>query len=258
MLVKKTGYPQEDEVVLCKVTKVQSHGVFARLEEYENKSGLIHISEIAPGRIRNIREYVVEGKVVVCKIIRINQERGHIDLSLRRVNEGLRRKKLNDIKNLNKAEKIIITVAKEAGFEPIALYKELESKLDEYESIYDAFIDVAEGNLDLAKIGLDKKLGDMLQKVVVERVKPPTVTINGSIKLSIYTENGLEDVKAIIKDFSKVLGIRIYYAGGGRYSYEITDSEYKIAEKSYDSLKKMVEKQDKKKEVEIELVRTKK
>jgi len=257
MLVKKTGYPQENEVVLCKVTKVQSHGVFAKLEEYQNKSGLIHISEIAPGRIRNIREYVAEGKVVVCKIIRINEERGHIDLSLRRVNEGLRRKKLNDIKNLNKAEKIITAAAKESKYDPVTLYNELESALDEYESIYDAFIDVAEGNLDLRTIGLKEEVGDMLHKIVVDRVKPPMVTIDGSIKLSVYSEDGLEKVKSLMSQFSEVSGIKIYYAGGGKYSYEITDSEYKLAEKSFDSLKNMVEKQEKSKAIEIELVRVK-
>ena len=84
MLQKKKGFPESDELVFCTVTSVQSHSVFVKLEEY-GVGGMIHISEVAPGRIRNIRDFVVENKPVVCKVTSINQERGHIDLSLRRV-----------------------------------------------------------------------------------------------------------------------------------------------------------------------------
>ncbi len=80
MLLKRTGWPEEGELVLCNVTKIMPNSVFCRLEEY-GRQGMIHISEIAPGRIRNIRDYVVEGKFVVCKVLRIDQIRGYIDLS---------------------------------------------------------------------------------------------------------------------------------------------------------------------------------
>ena len=68
MLYKKQGYPEEEELVLCTVTNVQHHSVFVNIDEY-NLSGMIHISEVSPGRIRNIRDYVKEGKVIVCKVL---------------------------------------------------------------------------------------------------------------------------------------------------------------------------------------------
>ena len=92
MLLNKKGFPEEGELVLCKVTKVSYSSVFANLEEY-GKHGMIHISEVSPGRIRNLNDYVKLGKMVVCKILRVNQEKGHIDLSLRRVNENQKRRK---------------------------------------------------------------------------------------------------------------------------------------------------------------------
>jgi len=106
MILRKEGYPERDELVLCTVTNVQFHSVFCKLDNYE-KSGMIHISEIAPGRIRNIKEHVKEGQKVVCKVLQINLERGHIDLSLRRVNAGQKRAKLNEIKQEQLAEKIV-------------------------------------------------------------------------------------------------------------------------------------------------------
>ena len=61
--------PKEGEIVLCKVTKIFHSSVFANLVEYGDfSSGMIHISEIAPGRIRNLRDYVKVGKQIVCVI----------------------------------------------------------------------------------------------------------------------------------------------------------------------------------------------
>ncbi len=43
MLYRREGLPEEDELVLCTVTAVQHHSVFAKLDEYA-KTGMIHIS----------------------------------------------------------------------------------------------------------------------------------------------------------------------------------------------------------------------
>ncbi len=258
MLVKKKGFPEEEEIVLCKITKVLPHGAFASLEEYENLSGLIHISEIAPGRIRNLREYVEEGKVVVCKILRINKEKNYIDLSLRRVNESLRRKKLEEIKQLKIAENIIVNLSKENKIDAKKVYDDLQVLLEEYDSLYYAFLDVIEGELSLKDYLKDKKIAEKLESIIKERIKPPEVTIKGIIKLSSFSPNGLEEVKKVLKDFNKIKGISIVYAGGGKYSFTITDKEYKSAEKSFSKLEEKVQKVSKNQDFEIELIREKK
>ena len=99
MLFKKKGLPEEGELVLSTVTKIFGHSVFVHIEDY-NKQGMVHISEISPGRIRNLRDYVVEGKKIVTVVLRVNKEKGHIDLSLRRVSENQRRKKNEDLKHV--------------------------------------------------------------------------------------------------------------------------------------------------------------
>ena len=81
MLLRKQGFPEESEIVLCTVTSVRYNSVFVSLNEY-NHSGMIHISEVSPGRIRNIRDYVKEDKVVICKVLRINKDRGYIDYGI--------------------------------------------------------------------------------------------------------------------------------------------------------------------------------
>src|SRR3990167_9616471 len=90
MLYKKKGMPEVNEVVMCTVKKVLFHSVFVDIEDY-GLEGMIHISEVSPGRIRNIRDYVKEGKKIVCKVLKVDEVKGHIDLSLRRVNEAEKR-----------------------------------------------------------------------------------------------------------------------------------------------------------------------
>lgn len=256
MLTKIKGFPPEDEIVLCTVTKVQRHGVFARLDEYENASGLIHISEIAPGRIRNIREFVSEGKVVVCKVLRSDDRKGHIDLSLRRVNETVRRNKLEQVKQRGKAEKIIEGVAELTKSTPAELYDEVLEKLEGYDSLYDAFLDVAEGSLDLSKIGLEKTLGDTLHKLVLERVKPPTVTVEGILKLRSFHPDGVDDVRRILVEIDALDDTSISYSGGGKYRFEIVAPDYKSAEAVYERLEKILASNESK-DREMELVRKK-
>src|SRR3990167_5161207 len=139
MLFKKQGFPEEGDLILCTVTSVQFHSVFVDMDEY-GKNGMIHISEVSPGRIRNIMDFVKEGKKIVCKVLRINQEKGYIDLSLRRVNESERRRKIDDIKKEQNAEKIIEIAAGKIGIKTEQLYKEISEKvMKNHDSLHEYF-----------------------------------------------------------------------------------------------------------------------
>ena len=85
------------DVVLCTVDRIVGTVVFVKIEG--DGEGSIITSEIAPGRIRNIRDYVVPKKKIVCKVLRITGDR--IDLSLRRVTP----KEQKEVKEQYKQEK---------------------------------------------------------------------------------------------------------------------------------------------------------
>ncbi|MBL7055097.1 translation initiation factor IF-2 subunit alpha [Candidatus Woesearchaeota archaeon] len=233
MLFKKKGFPEESELVMCTVTKVQYHSVFVNLDEYE-KDGMIHISEVSPGRIRNIRDFVKEGKKVVCLVLRVSEEKGHIDLSLRRVNEGQKRAKVEEIKKGQMVEKIIEFVAKSLNKEIKDLYKEVSDKiLVKYDSLYSCFEEVAGSEGLLEKIGLEKKLANDLEEAVKQRVKEAVVKIEGRLKLVSYDPEGIEIIKATLKR-AKDIGkdnFSVKYLGGGNYGVEIKAKDFKEAEK---------------------------
>ena len=99
MLYTKEGYPDINEIVVCTVIKIYGNSTFVRLDEYE-KEGVLTISEIAPGRIRNLRDHVTENKTIVCKVLRVDERQNRIDVSLRRVPIPVMREKLEEIKKI--------------------------------------------------------------------------------------------------------------------------------------------------------------
>jgi len=248
MFYKKEGTPEEDELVLCTVTKVQHNSVFVKLDEY-GKTGMINIYEISPGRIRNIRDFVQEGKKIVCKVLRVDKIKGHIDLSLRRVNEGQRRKKMDEIKQEMRAEKIIESFAKQKNRNVNEVYEEVSSKVfEKYEYIFQCFNDIVEKDFDLQKLGIEKGLAEELSKVIKEKIKPAEVKIRGIMKLVSYAPDGVEVVRKTLQR-AETIGkgyAYITYAGAGSYNLVVTAPDYKIAEKilksSADSALKLIEK----------------
>lgn len=234
MFYHKTGYPEVSEVVLCTVTKIISHSVFVELDEYR-KRGMIHISEIAPGRIRNIRDYVRDGKKVVCKVLRIDMERGHIDLSLRRVNESQRRLKIEELKQEQVAEKIIETVAIRLKRKFEEFYKELAPFIfKEYDMLHYCFTDVVQGNVKLDSLGMDKKVAAVLDEIVRARIQPPEVLIEGTLSITSYAPNGVEIVREALTKLLEAATeegrIAITYKGSGKYRMMVTAPDYKEAE----------------------------
>ncbi|MDP3640359.1 MAG: S1 RNA-binding domain-containing protein [Nanoarchaeota archaeon] len=244
MLYSRKGFPEQDEILLCKVTKMFPNSVFVDLLEYENKQGMIHISEIAPGRIRNLREYVAPDRQIVCKVLRIDREKGHIDLSLRRVNSSERRGKLDEIKQELKAEQLLKNLAKKLNKPVEELYQKLqESVLQEYPYVHTCFKEVATGEADLEKLGIEKKLAQELTAAILEKFKPPKVLLRGGITLHSYASDGVERIKALLTDLEKSSPtIHIFYLGGGRFKITIEDIDYKAAEKMLARVQERLEK----------------
>lgn len=233
MFHKKTGYPNEEEVVLCTVTNVQYNSVFCNLDEYDNKSGMIHISEVTAGRIKNIREYVSEGRKVTCKVLRVDKERGHIDLSLRRVTEGQKRDKNDVLKQEQRAENIIDHIAKESKQEPVKFYDEIAPKiLAHYDYLYEAFEDIVDDKFTLIEAGIEPTLAKKIEEVIRERIKPKEVTIEGVFSITTYVENGAAIVRdALIKAREAAKPADIRLLGAGTYKITVTAEEFKEAEK---------------------------
>ena len=257
MLNLKKGYPEEGELLMCTITKIHYHSVFAQLDEYERRQGLIHISEVSPGRIRNIGDYVQEGKKVVCKVLRIDDRRGHIDLSLRRVSTMQKRSKVEDLKQEQKSEKIIEYVAGQLKMKAKELNDKVAPKLlEKYPSLHAAFEDVSFGDLDLKSLGVEERVAKDLTEIIKQRIKPPIVQVLGDLKLLSYDDDGLEVVKEVLMQAHALSeDVKIAYLGGGKYSIVVTKNDYKDAEADLKAVLEFLEKKAKEKKLEMDFKR---
>ena len=75
-------------IVEGKVTGITKFGAFIELPD--NKTGMVHISEVAPTFVKDINDYVKMDQVVKVKVLGITPE-GKISLSMKRVDPPSKR-----------------------------------------------------------------------------------------------------------------------------------------------------------------------
>ncbi|MDD5650345.1 MAG: translation initiation factor IF-2 subunit alpha [Candidatus Nanoarchaeia archaeon] len=229
MFYKKTGLPQEGDIVLCTVKKILSHSVFVDLDEYNNIEGMLHISEVSPGRIRNLRDFVVPGKKIVCKIIKVQDEK-HIDLSLRRVPMNIRIEKNNEYKQEQKAEKMLEHIGKELNLSLEDMYKKVGYKaIEEYGLLTNFYQSLFEDNSILKKLNIDEKIAKLLLNLINEKIKVPEVEVSATLVLQSYKENGMSTIKTLLLPEIKN-DVKITYLSAPRYKIDVKSKDYKSAE----------------------------
>lgn len=245
--------PEVGDLVVVTIKDVKGFGANVKLEEYEGKSGFIHIAEVATGWVKHIRDYLREGQKTVCKVLNVDESRGYVDLSLKRVNEHQKREKISEWKNEQKAEKLLEIVASQLKKTVDECYKEFASELEElYGTLYAAFEDASTNeNWMPEKKG---KWKTVFTKVARENVTLPFVKIGGYIEAYSLAPNGIELIK---ESLAQGIGenIEIRYAGAPRYRIYVTEKDYKAAE---DLLKKSTQsilEYSKKKGVVAEFIR---
>lgn len=73
-------------VLAGKVTGIQPYGAFVALDD--QTQGLVHISEIKHGFVKDINEVLSVGDEVKVKVLQIDDEKGKISLSIRATEEA--------------------------------------------------------------------------------------------------------------------------------------------------------------------------
>ena len=119
---------EHNQIVLCTVDKILGTTVFVKIDG--GFEGTLTTSEISPGRIRNLRDYVVPGKKIVCKILSIKGDK--IYLSLRRVKQNEKKELLDKLSKEKSLKAILKTVLKDKS-------KETIDQIEEHYSITDFF-----------------------------------------------------------------------------------------------------------------------
>lgn len=80
-------YPEVDTSVMIQVKNIADMGAYVSLLEYNNIEGMILFSELSRRRIRSVSSLIKVGRIEPVMVLRVDKEKGYIDLSKRRVSE---------------------------------------------------------------------------------------------------------------------------------------------------------------------------
>ena len=191
----KPEWPDSGDLVIATIESVMDYGAYANLDEY-NKRGFLHISEISSARIRNVRDFVREKQKMVLKVVHVNLEKGHIDLSLRRVTKRERIEKIKAWKKDRKGEVLLRAVAEKVGLPIHEVYQKAGIILEEKVGLYEGFEKVLkEGTEALTKLEIPEDIAKAFAEVAEERIHIKLVKVRGVLEIRCMKPNGVKCIQ---------------------------------------------------------------
>jgi translation initiation factor 2 subunit 1 len=235
MAERKPQWPEAGDLVIATVENVTDYGAYAKLDEFD-KRGLLHVSEISSSWIRNIRDFVRENQKLVLKVLRVDLDKGHIDLSLRRVTKREKIEKIKVWKKDRKADALLRGVGEKVGLSYDEVYEQAGRVIEENFGLYDGFEKAAiEGFEVLTAVGVPENLAKVFAEVAVERIRVKLVKVKGTIEVRCMKPNGVKLIQdsfltAAKAEKAKDAEVRFYVIAAPKYSVEVLAENYKRAE----------------------------
>jgi len=212
--MRKSGLPERDELVICRITKLHPNSAFAKLVEYD-KTGMIHVSEVAKRWVRDIREFIKENQYVVCRVMKV--EGDHIFLSIKRVYKEQANSKLNEFKRERKAEKMFELAGKELGKDLEQSYDEIGYRLqDEFGSLSKAFQFAMNDQGILKAKGIPGDWIKVLSSIAAKNYVEKDYEVKASLKLVSYEPDGVKVIAEALSEAEKG-GLEVKYISAPKY-----------------------------------------
>ena len=227
---------EEGDLVLCKVKEVSN--TITSVELPDGKQGTIVSSEIAPGRIKFMRQYVVPNKQIVCKVLGVSGDNVH--LSLRRVNSKEKKEVIQKFKQ-EQATKV--------AFKQILGDDEkkiVEKILGEFSTLAE-FIDAARDDEKLIEKYIPKAKQDSIKKVAEKKKKSSELKQN--IKIKCLENDGVKRIKEIFD--LNIDKISITYISAGKFKLKLRVEDFKQGKKRMTEIIEELEKRAKEQKCEF-------
>lgn len=231
----KPQWPETGDLVMATIESVMDYGAYANLDEYHRR-GFLHISEISSARIRNVRDFVRENQKMVLKVLRVDVEKGHIDLSLRRVTKRERIEKVKSWKKDRKGEALLHAVAEKLGLPVDEVYQKAGIIMEQKYGLYEGFEKVVrDGQEVLTKLDIPEDIVKVIAQVAEERIKIKLVKVKGVLEVRCMKPNGVKCIQdafmsAKKSQKAKDAKIEFYVIAAPRYSVEVSADNWKRAE----------------------------
>jgi len=219
-MVLKRGKPSEGEIVLGKVIKINPNSIFVKLLEYDAE-GMIHISEVSSGWIRDIRHFVKPDQEIVTKVMRSDP----LSLSIKRVNDKQAQQKLKSHRLEQRAEKMLELAAFALGKSLVQAYEEIGWSLQErLGSLYEAFKMAIQRPEQLKKYISDDKWLNAIRDVAEKSIELKEFSLRAKLFLKSYSPEGLNVIKNVLSK-AKKSKLEVRYIAAPEYliHYKTTD-----------------------------------
>ncbi|MBM2851785.1 MAG: RNA-binding protein [Candidatus Nitrosotenuis sp.] len=248
MATESQELPEIGEIVIATITKLTDHGAYVSLDEYNGLQGFLHISEIAPGWVRSVGKFVREAEKKVLLVKKVNPNRSEIDLSLKQVSKEQQKKKLLEVKRIEKGKTFLQNVKEIAGLSDSDMEKLEDVIFSKYDFVYDMFLDVVTKSIAvLDELKLAKKTVSAIEEVST-KIKPPSVEIRGISEITCNKSDGVEVIKNALLDAigDQKANVNVIYIGAPKYRITVKGQDFKTVERMLkpilDKLQKTVEK----------------
>ena len=203
-----------------------------RLEEYPGKEGMVHISEVSGKWVRDIKKFIKPNKTYVAKVLRIDQAKGHISLSLKRVPRIDKTRKMQVYKREQKAEKMLEKIAKQQKLTLDKVYEEVGFKLqEEFGDMFTAFEEASKTPDKLTEKGIPKKWVDIIHEIAKKNIRIKKIKIKAELSVKFFSGDGVDKTKSFLTNLTNKYGVNIKYISAPKYSVEIISDNPKVAQK---------------------------
>lgn len=231
MVKRRNEYPEPGELVVGKVKNINPYSAFVHLEEY-GRDGMIHVSEIARKWVREIRNFVNEGDTVVCLVMEIDKDKGHVTLSLKRVSDRDRNRRLQEWKRDQKGEKLLKKVADKKDITLDEAYEDIGFDIqDNFRDMLEAFETVQTDAEALKRKGLDSEWVEVINTVAEENLEVKDIELQGILEATLPTSNAIDELKEVFRETSDEYDIDVKYISAPEYSVIHTTTDPKEGDK---------------------------
>lgn len=194
-------YPDVDDVVMVNVQQIAEMGAYVKLLEYDNIEGMILLSELSRRRIRSIQKLIRVGKNDVAVVLRVDKEKGYIDLSKRRVSSEDIIKCEEKYQKSKTVHSILRYCAEKFQIPLEDLYKTIAWPLSrKFGHAYEAFkLSIID---ETVWEGIEPPSQDILNELktyISKRLTPQAVKIRADVEVSCFSYEGIDAIKETLK-----------------------------------------------------------
>ncbi|CAK7236533.1 eukaryotic translation initiation factor 2 subunit alpha [Sporothrix bragantina] len=194
-------YPEIDSYVMVNVRQIADMGAYVKLLEYDDIDGMILLSELSRRRIRSIQKLIRVGRNECVVVLRVDKEKGYIDLSKRRVStEDV--KKCEERYNKSKMVHSILRHVAEKTLTPIeSLYEGIGWPLNkQYGHSLDAF-KLSITNPDVWKdiTFPSSAVEEELKSYIGKRLTPQPTKVRADVEVTCFSYEGIEAIKKALR-----------------------------------------------------------